>query len=103
MVSFGQLLRLKPGCEQEYKRRHDELWPELAYVMKEAGINMVIFRHEELLFLYATAPSREAWEYVDKHEITPRWDRYMSDILQCDGERPVVTDLPQMFAFGDLR
>ncbi len=36
--------RIKPGYEQEYIRRHDEIWPELIDVFKEAGIcNYTIF------------------------------------------------------------
>ena len=31
-------MKLKPGTVEEYKRRHDELWPDLAAALKQAGI-----------------------------------------------------------------
>lgn len=103
MISYGQILKLKPGSANEYKRRHDELWPEMNAVMQKAGINMVIYLYENLLFLYANAPSPQAWDQVNQHPITPRWDEYMSDLLESDGNGHVfVQDLPQMFRFGNL-
>jgi L-rhamnose mutarotase len=104
MFSIGQLLVLKPGCEQEYKRRHDELWPDLADAMRRAGVNMAIYLHENLLFLFATAASKSLWDALDRDPVTPRWDAYMSDILVSDENgRPLVKDLPLMFGFGEFR
>lgn len=31
-------MRVKAGYEDEYKRRHNEIWPELKRLLKEAGI-----------------------------------------------------------------
>jgi L-rhamnose mutarotase len=103
MFSIGQLLKLKPGCEQEYIRRHDELWPEMDQAMRRAGVNMAIYLHENQLFLFATAASQNVWDELDRDPVTPRWDKYMSDILVSDDHgRPLVEDLRQMFAFGDF-
>lgn len=103
MFSTGQLLKLKPGCEAEYVKRHDELWPEMADAMHKAGVSMVIYRHENLLFLFATATDQAAWEALDRNPVTPRWDKFMSDILAGDDQgRPFVANLPRMFAYGDF-
>ena len=32
-------MRLNQGCEDEYRRRHDEIWPELVSLLKDAGIS----------------------------------------------------------------
>ncbi len=32
-------MRLKPGCEKEYKKRHDEIWPELKAELRKAGVS----------------------------------------------------------------
>ena len=103
MFSTGLLLKLKPGCEQEYKQRHDELWPELAAAMHEAGVNMVIYLHENLLFIFATATSQQSWDDLDRRPVTHRWDKYMSDILE-DGEngKTFIKTLPNMFTFGEF-
>ena len=31
-------MKLNPGMEDEYRRRHDEIWPELTELLKDAGV-----------------------------------------------------------------
>jgi L-rhamnose mutarotase len=103
MYSVGQVLKLKPGCEQEYIKRHDELWPAMADAMRRAGVNMVIYLHDNLLFVSATASDAKAWAELERDPVTPRWDRYMSDVLESDGNGGVfIKNLRQVFAFGDF-
>jgi L-rhamnose mutarotase len=103
MFSIGQLLKLKPGCKHEYKRRHDELWPEMAEAMKRSGVSMVIYVYEHLLFIYATAPDQRAWDELERDPVTPKWDKFMSDVLMDDGNgRYFFKNLERMFAFGDF-
>jgi len=102
MFTIGQILRLKPDTLEEYKRRHDELWPEMIDVMNSFQINMAIYLYGELLFLFATAPDEKSWRDLENHPITPRWDEYMSDILErMEGDNYYV-DVPCVFAFGDF-
>ncbi len=42
MFTASQILRLKDGAYEEYKRRHDELWPEMVQAMNSLRINMAI-------------------------------------------------------------
>ena len=50
MEKIAFVMQLKPGFEQEYKKRHDELWPELASALTEAGISdYSIFLHPQTL------------------------------------------------------
>ena len=47
-------MQLKPGFENEYKKRHDEIWPELSQALSDAGISdYSIFLDEESLTLFA--------------------------------------------------
>ena len=32
-------MKLKPGTVAEYKKRHDEIWPELSAELRAAGIS----------------------------------------------------------------
>ena len=103
MKATGMALKLRPGCYDEYKKRHDELWPELADVMYENGINMAIYRFEDTLFIYGTAPSSEAWQRVEDHPVTPRWNEHMAEVLETDDNGELIFhDLPQAFAFGEF-
>jgi len=101
MKSIGLVLKLRPGCYDEYKKRHDELWPELDQVMKSYGLSMVIYRHEDLLFVHEQAPSDESFQKMGAHPITPRWNKNMSEVLQTDARGEVIfISLPLAFSFG---
>ena len=94
--------RIKPGCEQEYIRRHDEIWPELIDVFKEAGIcNYTIFLNKNTLFGYYECEKGIAFADDVKagSDVVKRWNSYMSDILELDVD-PVVgtaSTLKQVF------
>ena len=32
-------MKLKPGFEAEYQKRHDDIWPELSKVLTDAGVS----------------------------------------------------------------
>ena len=48
---FAWVLEVRPGYEDEYKKRHDEIWPEMVDMLRKAGVrNYSIFRHGLTLF-----------------------------------------------------
>ena len=54
MVSHAFRMQLKPGMAEEYRRRHDEIWPELAALLRDAGIHdYSIFLDPETNALFA--------------------------------------------------
>jgi L-rhamnose mutarotase len=103
MKSIGLVLRLRPGAYAEYKKRHDELWPEMAAALRSFGISMVIYRHRDLLFVHEQAPAAEAFEKMAAHPVTPKWNRYMAEVLKTDERGEVIfVPLPLAFSFGDF-
>ena len=53
MASYAWVLKVRPGYEEEYKRRHDDIWPEMEEAIKASGItSYTIFRHGLTLFGY---------------------------------------------------
>ena len=34
MERFAWMGRIKPGMQKEYKKRHDEIWPEMVELLK---------------------------------------------------------------------
>lgn len=103
MFSIGLAMRLRRGAYEEYKRAHNQLWPELALGMRENRISMVIYRDGDRLFLFATAPSREHWERSRKDPVLARWDARMSELLETDGRGQIAFSiLPKAFGFGDF-
>ena len=101
MKTNGLVLKLRPGCFEEYKKRHDELWPEMAAVMMSLDISSVIYRYGDLLFVLEHAPSQESFEKLGAHPVTPRWNQYMSEVLQTDERGEIIfIPLPLAFSFG---
>ncbi len=59
-MNYAFRMKLKPGVVDEYKRRHDEIWPELVQVLREAGIyDYSIFLDEEDMHLFAVLKLRD--------------------------------------------
>ena len=90
--------RIKPGCKAEYIRRHDEIWPELKALLKEAGIcNYTIFANGEELFGYYEC--EKGIEFAERTQaqspIVDRWNAYMADILELEMD-PVTGAQPKL-------
>lgn len=79
--------RIKPGCKAEYIRRHDEIWPEMKTLLKEAGIcNYTIFANGEELFGYYECEKGIAFAERTQAEspVVDKWNEYMQDILELE-------------------
>lgn len=94
-------MKLKPGVIAEYKRRHDEIWPELSQALSAAGISdYSIFLDEESLTLFAVQKLSEtntaAW--LPQTEIMQKWWAYMAPLMEVNPDNsPVCTELPEIF------
>jgi L-rhamnose mutarotase len=84
MKRFAFLGRLKAGCEEEYIRRHDVIWPELVSLYKASGVlNMTVFMQGLNLFGYYEVNEviyENKKEYLKKHSIEIKWQEYLADI-----------------------
>lgn len=67
----------------EYKRRHDEIWPEMAALLREAGYrDYAIFRHGDLLFgTFETTDIDRLQRTVKDSPVAARWRDYMADVI----------------------
>jgi L-rhamnose mutarotase len=99
MARVGFKMQLQPGNEVEYKRRHGEIWPELAHVLHETGIsNYSIFRDGLTLFGYLEIDDVAKMDDVPKQEIVQKWWAYMEPLMVCNPDNsPVVTPLEEAF------
>jgi L-rhamnose mutarotase len=99
-------MKLKPGFAAEYRRRHDQLWPELADLLSGAGIHdYSIFLDEETCHLFAVLKLRpgHSREALPAHPVMRRWWAYMADIMETEADaRPREWPLIPLFHFpGD--
>ena len=101
MWSKALTYKLKPERYPEYKKAHDELWPELAQAMTENQVNMVIHHHQERLYLYMTAPTEEHFTRSHTGEVADHWMEYMATMMISDDEGEIIfEEMDMAFAFG---
>lgn len=75
---------LAAGMEEEYERRHAEVWPELVAALKEAGFsNYSLFRRGTEVIAYAECePTVEAaLARLAQFEVNARWSAYIRSIM----------------------
>ena len=92
---------LNPGCVAEYKKRHDEIWPELSALLKDAGISdYSIYLDEEHLVLFAVLRRTvgHTMDVLPSHSVMQRWWAYMADIMRANSDgSPVAESMPCLF------
>jgi L-rhamnose mutarotase len=86
MAQYAWVLEVRPGYEEEYVRRHQEIWPEMVEALRSAGIrNYSIFRHGLTLFGYfETDDIEKAQEYMANSDTNQRWSEWMDPIMKVD-------------------
>lgn len=101
METVAFRMNLKPGQMQEYKRRHDEIWPELARMLKSAGAtDYSIWLDEETNHLFAILKRSEdhTMDRLPKEAIVRTWWDHMADIMAVEPDNtPVQVPLVRMF------
>lgn len=94
-------MKLKKGCEAEYKKRHDEIWPELKSLIKDQGVHDYgIFLDEEtgILFAVQKVKGDKGSQDLGQNPIVKKWWHYMSDIMDTNpDESPVSIPLKEVF------
>ena len=80
-------MKLKAGFEAEYKKRHDEIWPELSQELSDAGVSdYSIFLDEETLTLFAVQKLSDdnTAGNLPNTEIVKKWWAFMADIMEVN-------------------
>ncbi len=94
-------MKLHPGMEAEYRRRHDAIWPELVALLGEAGVSdysIYLDAETGLLFGVLTRTDGHAMDALPEHPVMKRWWAHMADIMETNPDNsPVSVDLEPMF------
>lgn len=94
-------MKLKAGFEEEYKKRHDEIWPALAKEICDAGISdYSIFLDKETSTLFAVQKLTEGntANFLPQSPIVKKWWKFMADIMEVNSDNsPVVIPLKEVF------
>jgi len=94
-------MKLKHGFEDEYRKRHDEIWPDLVTLLKQSGIKSYsIFFDKETDTLIAV-------QYIDEgitanlqeNAVMIKWWEHMADLMETNPDKsPTVVSLENVFS-----
>ena len=94
-------MKLFKGFEDEYKRRHDSLWPELQQLLKESGVeDYSIFLDDEANLLFGVLKIQDPLrlDELPQHPVMKKWWAYMKDIMETNNDNsPVSIPLKEVF------
>ncbi|EJN06290.1 L-rhamnose mutarotase [Phyllobacterium sp. YR531] len=94
-------MTLNPGMEDEYQRRHLEIWPELVAVLRGAGVkeySIHLDRSTNTLFGMLSRPADHKMQTLAEHPVMKKWWGYMADIMVTNPDNsPVQTELVCVF------
>jgi L-rhamnose mutarotase len=101
MQRVGFKMKLHQGCEAEYEKRHQQLWPELEALLKNSGISdYSIFLDRETLSLFGVLKVTDATrlDELPSDPVMQRWWTYMKDIMDTNADdSPVSVSLREVF------
>lgn len=101
MTEEAFAMKLKPGFADEYKKRHDAIWPELKKAISETGVyDYSIYLDEESLTLFAVQKVKDGGnpDAQKGMEIVRKWWDMMADIMDVNPDNsPVCRPLKKMF------
>lgn len=87
MESLAFKMFVNPGQFAEYKRRHDEIWPELKALLLGQGIqDYRIYFDADTHQLFATLSHDGSYDIdaLKQHEVMQKWWLYMADIMPAE-------------------
>lgn len=92
---------LNPGCVTEYKKRHDDIWPELLILLKSTGVSdYSIYLDEERHVLFAVLHRTvgHTMDILAQHPVMQRWWTHMGDLMRTNPDgSPVAESMPCLF------
>ena len=100
-------MKLNPGQKEAYKKRHDQLWPELKELLKENGVSEYsIFLDEETntLFAFQKISEEGSSQDLSQTETVKKWWKYMADIMETNPDNsPVSIPLLPVFNLNEAQ
>lgn len=101
MPRYAFRMMLNSGAADEYRRRHDEIWPQLVDLLRGAGVSdysIHLDPETNALFGMLTRPEDHGMDDLPAHPVMQRWWAHMADLMQTHGDNePVAVPLVPMF------
>jgi L-rhamnose mutarotase len=101
MEKYAFKMQLNPGMEAEYRKRHDEIWPDLVALLKEAGISdysIHLDPETNILFGVLWRQDGHTMDDLPNHPVMQKWWAHMADVMATKPDNePVATPLTTVF------
>ena len=101
MIRKAIVMSVHPGCEAEYERRHQPIWPELEAVLREHGVHnysIFLLPATRQLFAYVEIDSEAQWAAIAETDVCKRWWAHMKDLMPSNPDHsPVSEELREVF------
>jgi len=103
MIRKSYRMTLKQGKIEEYKKKHDEVWPEISQALTDAGVTNYSIYYDETdntLIEYMELKENNTFDSIEELEIFKKWNVYMKDLLVTKSEEnpsPILRELTEVF------
>ena len=101
MIRNAFTMKLKKGFEDEYKKRHDEIYPELIEELRKAGVSdysIYLDTDTSTLFAFQKLSDINTADDLPHSQIVKKWWNYMADIMETNQDNsPVCITLREVF------
>lgn len=101
MQKYAFKMHLNPGMEAEYRKRHDEIWPDLVDLLHQAGVSDYSIHLDpdtHILFGVLWRRDDHAMDDLPRHPVMQRWWAHMADVMATnDRNEPIATPLVPVF------
>jgi len=101
MIRNAFLMQLRSGSEEEYRRRHDAIWPELKRELRAAGISdysIYLDRRTGALFAIQKLADDHTTADLPRHPVMRKWWDFMADLMETNPDKsPVCIPLEEVF------
>jgi len=101
MEKYAFKMQLNPGCQTEYQKRHDEIWPELVDLLHQAGVSDYSIHLDpdtNILFGVLWRRADHTMDALPDTAVMKRWWAHMADIMQTHpNNEPVAKPLVNLF------
>jgi L-rhamnose mutarotase len=101
MEKYAFKMFLNPGMRAEYQKRHDDIWPELVTLLKEAGVSdysIHLDADTDILFGVLWRTADHTMDTLPLEPVMQRWWAHMADIMRTNEKNePVAIPLETIF------
>ncbi len=101
MQRIAFTMNIKPGSEEEYRARHQQVWPEMLADLKKAGCHRysIYMRGVDLFAYMEVEDFQQFLNVMGESQAASRWEEHMSDILirEIDPATGFPYVLPEVF------